>query len=150
MGLKIHIESKHLEDLFKFPCEDCGFIAQGPRFLKQHQDENHGPDKKGKIVKTENDTDHVKIEQNSKDMETDDGLSIGSVVKKEKIVKTVPKIKLTSDANGQQNIQTLEKSQLKREVQEIKKDTTEDESELDLAVNEESNIDKIINDGTPT
>jgi len=39
---------------------------------------------------------------------------------------------------------------MKREVQEIKKDTTEDESELDLAVNEESNIDKIINDGTPT
>ena len=26
--LKIHIESKHLEDLFKFPCDDCDFTAK--------------------------------------------------------------------------------------------------------------------------
>jgi len=37
--LKIHIESKHSEDLFKFPCGDCEFNAEGPRFLKQHQNE---------------------------------------------------------------------------------------------------------------
>ena len=42
--LKIHIESKHSEDLFKFPCGDCEFNAEGPKFLKQHQNEKkHGP-----------------------------------------------------------------------------------------------------------
>ena len=67
---KIHIESEHSEDLFKFLCSECGFNAEGPRFLKQHQDECH-------------------------------------------------------------NIQILQNPQMKREVQEIKKDTSEDESEID-------------------
>merc|ERR1712110_1320954 len=39
--LKIHIESKHSEDLFKFPCGDCEFNAEGPKFLKQHQNEKN-------------------------------------------------------------------------------------------------------------
>ena len=51
----------------------------------------------------------------------------------------------SSTGDGQQNIQTLQKSSVKKETQDIKKETTKDESELDLAVNEESNIDKIFN-----
>ena len=37
VALKIHIESKHLEDLFKFPCDICGFDATGPRVLREHK-----------------------------------------------------------------------------------------------------------------
>merc|ERR1712110_701041 len=62
--LKIHIESKHIEDLFKYPCGDCEFNAEGPRFLKQHQNEKHGPYKKEKTVKTENVKNHAKINEN--------------------------------------------------------------------------------------
>ena len=63
--LKIHIESKHSEDLFKFPCDDCDFNAEGPRFLKKHQHEKkHGPYKKEKTIETENVKNHVKINEN--------------------------------------------------------------------------------------
>ena len=63
--LKIHIESKHSEDLFKFPCDDCEFNAEGPRFLKKHQHEKkHGPYKKEKTIETENVKNHAKINEN--------------------------------------------------------------------------------------
>ena len=43
-ALKVHIESVHLDELFKFPCEICGFNAEGPRFLREHMAAAHDMD----------------------------------------------------------------------------------------------------------
>ena len=132
-ALKVHIESKHLDDLFKFPCEYCEFVAQGPKFLRQHQSEDCKVlvGQKEHTVKTDSVVDLDKTEENSEDIETIE--NINSFVMS------------SSTGDGQQNIPTLQKSSVKKENQDIKKEITKDESELDLAVNEESNIDKIFN-----
>merc|ERR1712008_346011 len=59
--LKIHIESKHLEDLFKFPCETCGFDAEGPRVLREHIEKVHGG-KNGQTTKVEQIQKEIKVE----------------------------------------------------------------------------------------
>lgn len=38
---KKHIDELHKNDLFKFPCDECGFNAQGPKYLRQHKSEVH-------------------------------------------------------------------------------------------------------------
>lgn len=38
---KRHIDDNHKNDLFKFPCEICGFNAKGPKYLRQHKAESH-------------------------------------------------------------------------------------------------------------
>ena len=43
-ALKGHIESVHLEDLFKFPCGICGFKAEGPKYLREHLAKEHDVD----------------------------------------------------------------------------------------------------------
>ena len=40
-ALKVHIDSTHSHQLFKHPCEYCDFNAEGPRFLRDHQNEKH-------------------------------------------------------------------------------------------------------------
>jgi hypothetical protein len=35
-AIKGHVESMHLEDLFKFPCNICGYNAIGPKYLRAH------------------------------------------------------------------------------------------------------------------
>lgn len=51
--LKDHVEKSHLKDLFKFPCEFCGFEAKGPKYLRQHKSENH-PNKENQPEKGKN------------------------------------------------------------------------------------------------
>ena len=36
-ALKVHIDSKHLDDLSKFPCENCYYLAEDTKTLRQHQ-----------------------------------------------------------------------------------------------------------------
>ena len=36
-ALKVHIDSKHLNDLSKFPCEKCYYLAEDTYTLRQHQ-----------------------------------------------------------------------------------------------------------------
>ena len=40
--LKAHIESDHLDDIFKFDCCHCSFNAEGPRDLDKHKKIVHG------------------------------------------------------------------------------------------------------------
>merc|ERR1712203_138117 len=79
--LKIHIDSKHLDVLFKFPCDLCEFNAQGPKSLRQHKSEEHSA-----VVKNEN----IKIEQKTEIEESESSLS-GTDVK-------VIKLKIKSDS----------------------------------------------------
>lgn len=46
-AFKSHIESEHLDEIFKFPCKICGFQAEGPRFLRDHVEKVH--DREAKI-----------------------------------------------------------------------------------------------------
>merc|ERR1712008_515130 len=136
--LKIHIESKHLEDLFKFPCETCGFDAEGPRVLREHIAKVHG----GKNGQT------TKVEQIYKDIAAN--LPI-SKVKKE--VKVEPKIK-SEPENVEVSLkpkqpQVENKDVLGEYVLDVI-ETSEVKTELDLAVNEETTIDKIVNDDAST
>merc|ERR1712008_583379 len=123
--LKIHIESKHLEDLFKFPCETCGFDAEGPRVLREHIAKVHG----GKNGQT------TKVEQIQKDVTSN--LPI-SKVKKDVEVSSKPKQPQVEnkDVPGEYVLDVIETSEVK--------------TELDLAVNEETTIDKIVNDDAST
>ena len=34
--LKKHVDNAHLEDLWSFPCPNCDFKAQGPKYLREH------------------------------------------------------------------------------------------------------------------
>ena len=34
--LKKHVDNAHLEDLWSFPCQNCDFKAQGPKYLREH------------------------------------------------------------------------------------------------------------------
>jgi hypothetical protein len=43
-ALKEHVESMHLEDMFKFPCPTCGYEAIGLRYLRLHVKEVHDAD----------------------------------------------------------------------------------------------------------
>merc|ERR1712037_622141 len=152
--LKIHIESKHLEDLFKFPCETCGFNAEGPRVLREHIAKVHG----GKDGQTN------KVEQIHKDIASK---SLISKVKKE--VQVEPKIKSepekvevslkskqpqveTKDVQKEYVLDVIETSEVKPELDlAVNEETTIDiKSELDLALNEETTIDRIVNDDVTT
>merc|ERR1711976_253283 len=86
---------------------------------------------KENTVKTDSVVGLDKTEENSDDIETIENVSSF--------------VMSSSTGDGQQNIQTLQNSPIKEENQDVKKETTKDESELDLAVNEESNIGRIFN-----
>ena len=156
--LKIHIESKHLEDLFKFPCETCGFNAEGPRVLREHIAKVHG----GKNGQT------TKVEQIHK---VKDIASNSPISKVKKEVKVEPKIKSEPDKvevslkpkqtqvetkddqlQGEYVLDVMETSEVKTDLElALNEGTTIDiKSELDLAVNEETTIDKIVNDDVTT
>ena len=134
--LKIHIESKHLEDLFKFPCETCGFDAEGPRVLREHIAKVHD----GKNEQT------TTVEQNHK---VEDIASNSPISKVKKEVQVEPKIKSEPDKvevslkPKQPQVET--KDDQKEYVLDVI-ETSEVKTELDLAVNEETTIDKIVND----
>ena len=137
--LKIHIESKHLDDLFKFPCETCGFDAEGPRVLREHIAKVHD----GKNEQT------TTVEQNHK---VEDIASNSPISKVKKEVQVEPKIKsepekveisLKTKQPQVENKDVLNEYVL--DVLEVE-ETSEVKSELDLAVNEETTIDKIVND----
>merc|ERR1712008_394779 len=129
--LKIHIESKHLKDLFKFPCETCGFDAEGPRVLREHIAKVHGG-QKGQTVQI------PKVEKNHK---VEDIASNSPISKVKKEAKVEPKIK--SDPKKVEV--SLKPKQPQVENKDVKK-ASEVKSELDLAVNEETTIVKIVND----
>merc|ERR1711971_372527 len=140
--LKIHIESKHLEDLFKFPCETCGFDAEGPRVLGEHIAKVHG----GKNEQT------TTVEQNHK---VEDIASNSPISKVKKEVQVEPKIKSEPEkvevSLKPKQPQVKEKDVLNEYVLDVLicdkvEETSEVKSELDLAVNEETTIDKIVND----
>ena len=150
--LKIHIESKHLEDLFKFPCETCGFNAEGPRVLREH------------IAKVHGQTTEVEQIYKVKDISSNSPIS---KVKKE--VQVEPKIKSepekvevslkpkqsqveTKDVQKEYVLDVIDTSEVKSELDlAMNEETTIDiKSELDLAVNEETTIDKIVNDDVTT
>ena len=154
--LKIHIESKHLEDLFKFPCETCGFNAEGPRVLREHIAKVHG----GKDGQT------TTVEQIHK---IKDIASNSPISKVKKEVKVEPKIKSepekvevslkpkqpqveTEDAQKEYVLDVIDTSEVKSELAlGVNEESTIDiKSELDLAVNEETSIDKIVNDDVTT
>ena len=154
--LKIHIESKHLEDLFKFPCETCGFNAEGPRVLREHIAKVHG----GKNEET------TKVEQIHK---VKDIASNSPISKVKKEVQVEPKIKSepekvevslkpkqsqveTKDVQKEYVLDVIDTSEVKSELDlSMNEETTIDiKSELDLAVNEETSIDKIVNDDVTT
>ena len=154
--LKIHIESKHLEDLFKFPCDTCGFNAEGPRVLREHIAKVHG----GKNGQT------TEVEQIHK---VKDIASNSPIPKVKNEVKVEPKIKSepdkvevslkpkqpqveTKDVQGEYVLDVMETSEVKTDLElALNEGTTIDiKSELDLAVNEETSIDKIVNDDVTT
>ena len=154
--LKIHIESKHLEDLFKFPCETCGFNAEGPRVLREHIAKVHG----GKNGQT------TKVEQIHK---VKDIASNSPISKVKKEVQVEPKMKSepekvevslkpkqsqveTKDVQKEYVLDVIDTSEVKSELDlAMNEETTIDiKSELDLAVNEETSIDKIVNDDVTT
>ena len=155
--LKIHIESKHLEDLFKFPCETCGFDAEGPRVLREHKAKVHG-EKNGQTTT---------VEQNHK---VKDIASNSPISKVKKEVKVEPKIKLepekvevslkpkqpvqveNKDVEKEYVLDVIDTSEVKSELDlAMNEETTIDiKSEFDLAVNEETTIDKIANDDVTT
>ena len=149
--LKIHIESKHLEDLFKFPCETCGFNAEGPRVLREHIAKVHG----GENEQT------TEVEQIHK---VKDITSNSPISKVKKEVKVEPKIKSepekveaslkpkqpqveTKDVQGEYVLDVMETSEVKTELDLAANEETaiDIKSELDLAVNEETTIVKIVN-----
>ena len=35
--LETHIDSLHQRELFLFRCDTCGFLAQGPKYLRRHK-----------------------------------------------------------------------------------------------------------------
>jgi hypothetical protein len=170
--LKIHIESKHLEDLFKFPCQTCGFNAEGPRVLREHIAKVHGgkngqtaqiPNLSKNLSKNGQTEQILKIEESWKSNEFEnlpDKTSLGSQasnspiskeVKKE--VKVEPKIK----SEPEKDEISLKPKQPKVENKDVENeyvldviDTSKVKSELDLAVNEETTIDKIVNDDVST
>ena len=138
--LKIHIESKHLQDLFKFPCETCGFDAEGPRVLREHIAKVHGG-QKGQTVQI------PKVEQNHK-VEVIASNSPISKVKKE--AKVEPKIKSEPEKVEISLKPKQPQVENKEYVLDVVIETSEVKSELDLAVNEETTIDKIVNDDAST
>lgn len=134
--LKIHIESKHLEDLFKFPCETCGFDAEGPRVLREHIAKVHG-EKDGQTTTVEQ---IVKI----KDIASNSPISkVKKEVKVEPKIKSEPEKVEVSLKPKQPQVET--KDDQKEYVLDVI-ETSEVKTELDLAVNEETTIDKIVND----
>ena len=155
--LKIHIESKHLEDLFKFPCETCGFNAEGPRVLREHKAKVHGG----------NNGQTTSVEQIHK---VKDIASNSPISKVKKEVKVEPKIKLepekvevslkpkqpvqveNKDVEKEYVLDVIDTSEVKSELDlAMNEETTIDiKSEFDLAVNEETTIDKIVNDDVTT
>ena len=40
-ALKVHIDSKHLDDLSKFPCEKCYYLVEDTKTLRLHQFVHH-------------------------------------------------------------------------------------------------------------
>ena len=153
--LKIHIESKHLEDLFKFPCETCGFNAEGPRVLREHKAKVHG----GKDGQTTT----VEQIQKVKDIASNSPISKVKKVQVEPKIKSEPeKVEVslkpkqsqveTKDVQKEYVLDVIDTSEVKSELDlSMNEETTIDiKSELDLAVNEETSIDKIVNDDVTT
>ena len=154
--LKIHIESKHLEDLFKFPCETCGFNAEGPRVLREHiakvhVGENEQTTKVEQIHKVKDIASNSPISKVKKEVQVEPKIKSESEKVDVKLKPKQPQVE-TKDVQGEYVLDVMETSEVKTELDlGVNEESTIDiKSELDLAVNEETSIDKIVNDDVTT